>query len=281
MITRQDVPCWYDLSWKENSGVIVRIHQDAAATCEMPHKESPIMKHLRSEHKTDFMARLGEDFGVAGALKCLGHSGEFLEYQVPIVLCRKHAGKCRMCSGTAEWNGSDCLFCDRTGENYEYDYFEAIRVSTSLGALLNFLSFPVPTTSSLPQLVALSTSMSKDTFYVGGEFSVAMVKYLRSRPDGPIPEMEAAMISVSQKMEGRTHDAHDLLTRFRTDLRSGSRLNVTCPGDACGLNPHHNYSSQDLRGYMFSDHNVDQPMQQMMLIASVAALHDLARAAKF
>jgi hypothetical protein len=61
-------------------------------------------------------------------------------------------------------------------------------------------------------------------------------------------------------------------------LESGG-LCIDCPGDACGIHPdtYAEYDIKEGRGYKFTCHNVDTPMQQITLIAGLAALHDCTR----
>ena len=64
---------------------------------------------------------------------------------------------------------------------------------------------------------------------------------------------------------------------FWVRLKNG-RLIMNCPGDACGIHPENWYEEND-KGYEFNCHNVDSPMQQITLLAGLAALHDEARRA--
>lgn len=57
-------------------------------------------------------------------------------------------------------------------------------------------------------------------------------------------------------------------------LTERGRFSVSCPGDACGLYSDE-YSSHDGRmGHRFTCHNVDNPGQQLTLLAGLAALSD-------
>ncbi len=66
-------------------------------------------------------------------------------------------------------------------------------------------------------------------------------------------------------------------TSFRAQV-DGEKgwLNVQCPGSGCGLCPSH-HGIERGRGYEFDSHNVDSPIQQLTLLAGLAALHDRAR----
>jgi hypothetical protein len=89
--------------------------------------------------------------------------------------------------------------------------------------------------------------------------------------------MVQTMRTVDERMEGEVKSFDEYYFQAYTQGNEGW-LNVSCPGDACGLHPSNGYIDGE-RGYEFSCHNVDQPIQQFMLLAALAALHDLARAA--
>ncbi len=286
VLTLEEVPCWYELSHNKDRGILVRIHQDFVSAFEEVPEGAPIVEYLKKEHEgKDISLTLGKNFGVNDSLKFLGESDGFLEYHVPVVLCRKSMGKCKHCGGSGKnadaWD-TKCYFCDTGGEEFQYDYAEAIEISSSLGLLSEFLRFPNCRTSShKSQLLSANISSTGNRFFVNGSFGIPMVKYLRSRGVGNVPELVQAMVSVYDKMEGRRAEELDR-GRFsaRVDSPNGW-LNISCPGQACGLNPYHGYNGYRDEGYNFGDHNVDQPMQQMTLFASVCTLHDLARSAGF
>ena len=88
--------------------------------------------------------------------------------------------------------------------------------------------------------------------------------------------MIAAMWTVCERMEGKIPRFYQHSFEAYTQGNNGW-LNVGCPGDATGLHPA-DCQVDGTGGYQFSCHNVDQMVQQFMLLASLAALHDLARA---
>ena len=113
---------------------------------------------------------------------------------------------------------------------------------------------------------------------LGGEYSIPFVKWLATLfGTNSIPEMVKAMKIAYNRMLG-LHKFDQFHFLASVDYESGW-LNVSCPGNACGLNPIHGagYDMKRGLGYEFDCHNVDTPMQQITLLAGLAALHDRAR----
>lgn len=286
IVKYHNIPCWYELSWRPVVGIVLRIHKDFAsyANSKPIPKNSPILVSYKKNFRfKKFGEKFGEDLGFEGSIKFLGQSGEFLEYQIPMSLCRKLGEKCKRCKGTGKDEDayeSRCLYCGGEGKEVNYDYKEAYEVSASLTILLQlFLLFPdMETSSSLFQLISLETVTIRSAHggSLSGEYSTEVVDFLRQRTPGDIPEMTAAMRAVHVKMEGGIRDYYKYSFSAYTQGSNGW-LNVSCPGDACGLHPQDSSVSSSREGYGFSCHNVDQPIQQLTLIGAIAALHDLVR----
>lgn len=110
-----------------------------------------------------------------------------------------------------------------------------------------------------------------------GDFSFLLVNWLKTikETDSVLPLVRNAAMDAYSKMDGRKPDVFNEY-HFRTILQKG-RLIMDCPGDACGVYP--NEWVEEDNGYKFACHNVDSPMQQLTLLAGLAALHDEARKA--
>jgi hypothetical protein len=61
---------------------------------------------------------------------------------------------------------------------------------------------------------------------------------------------------------------------FRAMLRPPKWLHLSVPGNACGLDPGNYYDEESFRGYEMLPHNVDNPLQQIYLLAGVFSLYD-------
>jgi hypothetical protein len=247
--------------------------------------DAPIVKDFVSKFNfAKFSGGFDADFGFEDPLKFLGKVGEFVEFLIPVPLCRKPIGPCADCEGTGKDEDSweeKCLHCDGEGVSMRYDYTEAYAVSASLTVLFRQLAFPeFETGCSLSQLMTVTTVTAREPHggSMGGQYSGRATAWMVKRGPGEIPEMAAAMRSAWEKMEGvvKSYYQHS----FRAWLGDGAGwLCVGCPGDACGLHPEHTVSYDVARGcgYEFSCHNTDNPQQQLTLLASLAALHDLVR----
>ncbi|HEY4509030.1 MAG TPA: hypothetical protein VJC13_01960 [Candidatus Paceibacterota bacterium] len=283
MIVRDRIPCWYELSFRAAVGIVLRIHQDFATNATPIQPSAPIVQQFKRDFGfKKFGGVFGHDLGYEHSLKFLGQVGQFLEYHIPASLCRKVTTKlCRRCKGLAEDENTatgKCLWCDGEGREVVIDYAEAYAVSASLTTLLLLMSFPeIETSSPNPQLMTVQTMTVREQHggSLHGEYSTVLVEFLRTMGQSQIPEMVIAMQEVHKMMEGRMADYHRHSFSAYT-LGNEGCLNVSCPGDACGLNPGH-MSIQEGNGYKFSCHNVDQMIQQMTLLGALAALHDLAR----
>jgi len=284
-IVSSRIPCWYELSWRPVIGIILRIHQDFATGINPIPQDSLILEHFKKDFGfKEFGGEFGKDFGYEHSLKFLGQVDQFLEYHVPACLCRKLSDvKCRGCEGTG--NNEDfedkCLYCDGEGREVVCDYKEAYAVSASLSTLFNYMRFPeIETSATNSQLMCIYTATIKDLHggSIDGEYGEDVVNFLRKRSAGRIPEMIEAMRGVWLKMEGRVPSFYDHSFEAYTQ-GDGGWLSTNCPGNACGLDPAHGSIGRH-RGYKFSCHNADGPIQQLAMLGSLASLQDLVRSNK-
>ncbi|MDE1970190.1 MAG: hypothetical protein KGI50_01265 [Patescibacteria group bacterium] len=90
------------------------------------------------------------------------------------------------------------------------------------------------------------------------------------------PEVNDAMARVYQHMMGPPKYP-ELPCRAKAYFVGPKWIHLDCPGDACGLDPE-TYASPKLNvGYRLVPHNVDTPMQQLTLLAGIAAVMALVR----
>ena len=289
MLMRGTMPCWYELSLKGRSGqagLYLRIHSDFVNQYGEVSTSAPIVENLRSDFGfSEVSGILRGDFGFERSLRYFGTANGFLEHAIPIPRVRKRTGKrCPRCKGTGkrrEFNNDKCFACD-DGWEVCYDWQEVFAVSATLSLLFILLEFPDrETISVMPQLLTVTTTTSKEAHggELRGNYSRKLVSYLESRGPGPIPEMITAMRTAWEQVEGEIPSSDGYYFQAYTQGENG-QLNIMCPGHGVGICPDINSIGRG-RGYRFSSHNVDNPMQQLTLLASLAALHDLARAAGY
>lgn len=286
-ITRDTIPCWYELSWREKQGMILRIHDDFVNHHHKILAEAPIVKHYAENFRFSvFAGEFGTDFGFEKSLKFLGQRDGFQEYLTPIPVIRKKSSqKCDLCDGSGQsliFEGDKCLYCEGDGFEIVDDTAEACAILATLSLLFKLLRFPeIESSSKLPQLICVKTVVNRETngFEVGGEYSREAVAWMKHRRAGEIPEMVSVMRVAWKKMEGEIKDYYD--HSFFADISGDNGwLCASVPGDRTGIHPEQG-SEHDVifngHGYKFSSHNVDRPIQQFAILASLAALHDLMR----
>lgn len=279
------VPCWYELSWRDKLGMVLRIHSDYASKNRKLSPDAPIVEDfIKRFGFSGFGAEFGKDFGFENSLRFLGEADGFLEYSIPTPLVRKITDeKCFSCEGSGKnifYEEENCQFCDGGGRGITYDYANTYAVSATLTTLFTWMRFPeMETSCPLPQLMTVQTTTLQTSGHgseMFGEYSREAVRWMRRRGAGHIPEMVLAMRSAWAEMDGRVKSV--FVNDFRAYLSDDNGwLCTDCPGDACGIFPSHQRTGDGDRGYEFSSHNTDNPMQQLTILASLAVLHDLIR----
>ena len=286
-LRRDSIPCWYEISFRGKNGkpgLLLRIHADFAERAkEIPANASEVFNFTRNFGFRKFVGTFGKDLGFGASLRYLGTTDGFLEYEIPTPRVKKFKKKrCGYCDGKGydkEFE-RDCLYCEKGRVSY-YHYDAAYAVSASLTLLFGFMRYPdAETTAKTPQLMCVDavTIKGMQGGSLGGVYGCELANYLRSRQNGDIPEMIAAMRAVFERMDGKIPHCYEHSFHAYTQGGNGW-LNVSCPGDAAGLHPADGHVNAH-GGYDFASHNVDSPIQQFTLLASLAALHDLAREAK-
>lgn len=292
-ITRQTIPCWYEIGWQKSSpAIILRVHRDFIRDNPLvAHSELPIIKSYQKEFGfKKFCGDLNGNFGFDDSFSYQGEKNDFAEHLIPLPNIKKETGKrCPDCHGKGKrkdfGRSEQCFMCHGSGREFFYDWQIAKAVSASLTVIFSLLEFPEKETSAkIPQLMIVRTITQSGVHggSLGGEFSSFLKAYLASLWQGqitPIVEMIKAMETAYGSIFEPPKDL------YRHDFRAGvfsefGWLNTDCPGNACGLNP--NYGAEGdmkqlTRGYKFSCHNTDTAAQQLTLLAGLAALHDKAR----
>jgi hypothetical protein len=255
-ITRENIPCWYELSWdKKTPGIILRIHRDFIKNTEFDFLNSWQVKELMEDFKfPEFKADFNQDIGFGGAFKNQGKNKDgFWNFLVEIPQIKTATG---------------------------VDFRQADIISGSFTTLTNFLSSLCKKETSTPfsQLITLNTITKSNLIQKGysfsGEISFLLRRWLADVSGRrEIPEVIQAMKTAYQKMSVSFKYYEN---EFRMNIWENGGLSISCPGDACSL-----YSDQSVsnntKGYKFGSDNVDNPMQQITLLAGLAALHDRAR----
>jgi len=289
MLTYERIPCWYELSFrKEESAILLKIHKDFVADAEPIKETAPIVAGFMDDFKfSKFSGSLDGNIGFDNCFIFGGVKEDFAEFSVNIPLIKKYSGKkCEDCKGSGKdrLRDDECLRCGGTGKEWFYDWKLAFTVSASFTTIFCWMRFPKKETSSrFPQLMTVFTITEDDMHggSLGGEYSVELCNWMRSLyqqrgKEYELVEMVEAMKIAEKEMLGKINKFNEYHIWARIESESGW-LNVSCPGDACGLHPGNSFGPKEGRGYEFACHNVDNPMQQITLLAGLAALHDKAR----
>jgi len=293
-LIRENIPCWYELSWdKEKTAIILRIHRDFVETVPIITSEHWMIKSLMGKFKfQNFFGDLKKDFGFSeGIFKNLGEvKNDFFEYLIPIPKIKtKTDDPCKECEGTGKdlmakeffQEKRGCLHCGGTGKEYLLDWKAAHAVSATFTFFFSFSNYPAKETSAIfPQLMTIETMTDACTHggSLSGEFSVPLVKWLRSiyqGQDTSVPEISQAMKSTYISLFGEL----GLFDKYSFKAYIGNQgggLVADCPGQACGIHPS-NWDMREKEGYQFSCHNVDTAAQQITLLAGLAALSEKAK----
>lgn len=281
ILVRESLPRWYGLSWRPNGvALVLSIHEEFLCRGKReglvhPGNVGPIKNKFEF---TSFDPSFETGFGFDGALVFERSENNFRFFIAPLPQIRKQLDEaCENCGGTGrdEWREDACLWCRGEKKKVIHDHKPGFALSASLNLFFRAAYFiDNKTSSKLPQLftVRLVTERGMHGAELGGMYGIEFVNWLRGQPMGRnLNVMTEAMWLAHNRLIGNNlYDSHN----FRASVHNEDGwLNVTCPGDGCGLNP----GSRGIdpgRGYEFSSHNVDNPHQQLTLLAGLAALHE-------
>ncbi|MCX6760514.1 MAG: hypothetical protein NTZ84_00170 [Candidatus Nealsonbacteria bacterium] len=280
-LRERDMPCWYELSWREKeTAILLRVHKDFIATIERLVSGKPdlplfdIIAGLRGSLGFEkFTLSFNENFGFNDAFLHVGEKDGFAEFLIKIPEVQKYTDEiCPECKGSGNdkhFNG-ECSWCHGKGKHLVFDWKSAYAISASFTVFSMLARFPdIKTSSNMSQLLTIETKTNKEMHggSLWGIYSPMLCKWLVSIGETEIPEVVLAMEKAYGKMFG-IHGFYE--DEFRAHNNSGWLI-IDCPGDRTGIHPSTVWSD---KGCEFSCHNVDSPVQQITLIAGLAALHD-------
>lgn len=294
LITRRDMSCWYELSYEgKGNSIVLKIWEEYIKDNPVDFERAPIVQSLKKNFKFEkFSADFyGSDFGFEKSFKNDGVKDGFLNFKAHLPVIRKKDDKsCGYCKGTGKkdlFEDEKCLFCEGDGFPFYYKWEEAYALSATFTLIFAYLQISEKESGSgKSQLITVSTITDREMHggSLSGQFSIGLISWMRTikNPKNLLISLKKATIKVFEIMDTRSINGVDHFYdyQFRINLNDG-RLIIDCPGDACGIHPDQtdqNFFSEK-SGYQFSCHNVDNPLQQLTLLASLATLHDEARKA--
>lgn len=285
LITNENIPCWYELSWlKEKVGILLRVHKDFAESAPVLTAGDHIPRYFIEEFKfSKFSGDLKSDFGFDGTFIFNGEHEDFCEFLVPFPKIFKWAEeKCRWCKGakTDPITGDKCGSCNGSGKEHFLDWRPARAISASFNVFFSLAYSPETETSAkLPQLMTVNVVTARDLNggSLGGYFGIDLYNWLKSLEDGtPFPAITQAMTDAEEKMFRKLgrFDRRE----FQAFISSQGCIALQVQGNACDISNEADWHfGKGKLGCRFGCHNVDSPMQQLELLAGLSALHDLAR----
>lgn len=275
MITHEDAPRFYALRWKDNPPRIqILLHKDFIPLLR-PYRQELIEDIKNNFSFNEFRWDIEESLGFENALKFLKKENSFFVYEAVFPKIYLPTGNCEYCKGSGhDKYRSKCLFCNGKKKEFKFLWEKAFAISWSLQLIFECFPLEEKSTASEKQLMTVGLTIEKDLHggLLGGQYGVSLVRWL-SENVGYIPKMVEAMKKTYHQMYEKNYfDAID----FRACVENSiGWLSVSCPGDACQLLPSYK-GIQPGRGYDFVCHNIDSPIQQLTLLAGLAALYELA-----
>lgn len=278
-------PCWYELAWSDEPlGIIIRLHRDLIKKTGPINLEAPIVEHfIKGFGFESFGNTFNGDFGFNNAFKFIKVTNDnFAEFlvEIPAIKIRTN-NQCNSCNGKGkdEFMDRDCFICEATGREIKIDWDKAYSISATFNVFTMFFNYPeFETSTERKQLLVFNIATLRDMHGggIGGHYSIPLTNWLKSFDiNYSFDEISNVLQKVWAKMFGKLN----YLEHYKLKAYIGSTrgyLIIDVPGDATGIHGADHYNHEGF-GNQFSCHNVDNPMQQLALIAGLAKLHDIAR----
>ena len=286
MLTYENIPCWYELSWNESEkALVLSIHRDFIKNQKTDLESAPIVKMMAERLSLQpFAGDFTRNIGFGGIFERIREEDGFIQFRARIPQVKKNTGnKCKECKGTGErkWGGykDKCLYCDGTGKEWTMDWKEVKAISASLTLLTIYMRHcEIETPAQHPQLMTFQTITEEGMHggSISGDTSIPLYNFLLETFGEHVVLTEA--IRAMKIAHGTMVGNQELYQySFNAYVQKGHFI-INCPGDACGLHPSDWYAHEG-RGYEFSCHNVDSAIQQITLLVGLATLNDMARKA--
>ena len=287
-ITDEQFPCWYELSWNQKKcAFLLRVSADFLESSDHIADFSPGIVELQEMLDLgEFEGNLRKNFGFENAFLRIGNEGEFIEFSVEIPELQTALKKnCFYCKGTGKNENlqSECYFCQGTGNEIIYERKKAYAISASFNAFFNLMTvLNKPTSSPLPQLMILMTATFKtdeNACLMYGKIGKKLCHWFSYLGmETKFPESEKAMETALNRMLNlERFDKKDFHAEIEDD---DCWLELHCPREdhtgICRVLPAGKIIKKR-RGYDFISRGVDNPAEQIALLAGLAALHDKAR----
>ena len=256
-----DRPAVYELSFKDASVLLIRIHRLGMNKISAWDINGSAMAQ---SHRTQFgfgpfVQPTGDKWGFRESLLLVPSSDP--DWQV------------FQCSLPVLAQGDENKWADVRSQ------MNAIRAT--LECVFTLLSLFDQVTNSKQHQLMVVEGMRVEPRTHGGSISImftpALVEWLLKFDDREkLPEVEKALFETYSHIRGGpgSYGARE----FRAHCRTPGRLYLSIPGSACELTPDVQLGHEEhVRGYTMCPHNIDSGMEQLTFLMGLARLHDLAR----
>jgi hypothetical protein len=284
------LPAWCKLGFDPNKpAILFRIHKDFIQNELRKIKpSSPIIQDFQSRlpHIGEFKLAFENEFGFDGVFRRkekLGPKNDSLFYEYTITIPNlRNTETCYLCNGIRMVGGTHCRSCGGKGLVSRLNWNNAHQVVATLASVSADFSCPEEAnyTGDESQLLTFASVYAEGSCgsSINALFSKRLCEWMRERGEGKIPEVEDAMALAWARMNNGSIEESDRRRIEAVIDTPEGWLNISCPGQGCGLYPSQGFKDYngDVIGAEFKPHNVDTPMQQLTLLAGLAALYQLA-----
>lgn len=282
-------PWWYELTWDATtSAILIAVHNDFIRESKSFARDNHLVLYFERELDLNglFDSFNGDlkngHFGFSEAFRRIQERENCVFFSIDIPQIKQYTGQiCCECGGRREnEHGMLCFSCYGEGKEFVYNWRQAYAISVSLTLFLKIASiYEGETNTEHPQLLTIETSTSKGAH--GGSLCGEISDYLsRQMADcfvnGNSDSAKQEIIKTMKIAYRQLFASTDGIGYYDARLTEGGRFSVGCPGNACGLYSdgyEYNHNGR-IWGHRFSCHNVDNPGQQLTLLAGLAALLD-------
>ncbi len=265
-----NTPCWYDLFYDPKRQLIgLRIHQEIIGK---------VIKGIRKEKILSIVERFKfnefeESFDRFGFYSIFQIENSLFEKIKNFVMGRwkndfiKLTAKLPKKEKSVCCSKKECILCNGDGFIYKYNAKKILAIIGSLSLLLHRLN-SIEKKVSCKKVQLLTVKLARRL--ITGTYSSSLRKILinlsskeKSFFQGPIRAMRS---SFEYMVEEKAYNPE-----YYFEISENGWLSIGCPGDACGLFPSE-FKTNTLEGYNFSPHNIDTPMQVLILLCGLAEL---------
>lgn len=276
-LTREAIPCWSKLVWTEPATISIFAHESLMREIMEPKSK---IEGFQPDHIPFSATNDHWGFGV-GLKRTSKTNDHFFGFEIELPSFKNSKKECcELCEGSGidPDLANECLQCEGTGHEVYYDWPTITLVTANISLLTSLVSYnglKRDTPSAETQLLSFMIFAQKDDYSIGGEYSTALVDWFRRLGEQALDEAEATMIKAWRAMMGSADIHNQRQIRAKVSGANGG-CNISCPGNACGLDPI-GIEIPKIGGYKFSCHNLDSPVQQLTLLAGLAAVEMQAR----